>query len=83
MYIYIKMGALFRHTYPYFKPGQRDLDAPDPGLWETLQLVYIYMYILAILVGGSQKDNKKITLQKKITLWLYKYVCMFLKVLKV
>jgi len=32
-----------------------------------------------MLVGGSQKHNTKTTLHKKITLWQYKYVCMYLR----
>jgi len=38
-----KLGTSFRQTYPHFNPGRWDLHAPDPGLWEMLQLVYIYI----------------------------------------
>jgi len=69
------MGTSFRPTYPFFYPRRWELDAPDPELWETLQWVYIY--ICAILACKSQKRNTKTMLHKKITLWQYKYVCMY------
>jgi len=48
------------------------------GSWALKDvLIGLYIYIRAMLDGGSQKHSTKITLQKKITLWLYRYVCMY------
>jgi len=56
---------VFRRTYPPFNPGRWDLDAPDPGLWEILWLVYIYLYVQDLRVVYTNR-----------TLSLYRYVCM-------
>jgi len=39
-------------------------------------IIGLYIYIRARLEGGLQKQKTKITLHKKITLSLYRYVCM-------
>jgi len=48
------------------------------GSWALEDVIIgLYIHIRAMLDDGSQKHNTKITLRKKATLWLYRYVCMY------
>jgi len=71
IYVCINKGTVFRQTYPLFNPGRWDLDAPDPGLWEVLKLVYIYIYVQDLRAAYKNK-TQKLRYTKKITLSLYR-----------